>query len=215
MVKLELVYFPIRARNEVICMCLRFGAVPYTCKSVSEWYGQGWGPGVKEKTPWGQVPILFVDGEPLAQSGSIVRYAASLSGLTPTDAFEAAKCDSVFEATQEVCGELNRCVNVYKGDQFAEKKAAVAGLMPVLLGRLSTHLKEGPFFLGHTPFYCDLSVYHILSHVELLDAALLEPHANLKAHMAAVAGLQGVKDYLAERPDCVDIGTKPSLKPKQ
>jgi glutathione S-transferase len=214
MVKLELVYFSVRARSEVICMCLRYGAVPYTCKSVSEWYGQGWGLGVKEKTPWGQVPILFVDGEPLAQSGSIVRYAASLSGLTPTDAFEAAKCDAIFEVTQD-CSWLNPIINVFKGDQFAEKKAAVAESMPAVLGRLSSHLKNGPFFLGEKPYYCDLAVFHICSHVELLDAQLLEPYANLKAHMSAVAGLQGVKEYIAERPDCVDIGTKPTLKPKQ
>jgi glutathione S-transferase len=214
MVKLELVYFPVRARTEVACMCLRYGGVPYTCKSVAECYGQGWGPAVKEQTPWGQVPIMFVDGKPLAQSGSIARYVASMCGVAPADAFEAAKCDAIFEATQD-CAWLDPVVNMCTGDKFAEKMAAVAASMPAVLGRFSSHLTEGPFFLGNKPFYCDFAVYHICSHVQLLDAALLEPHANLKAHMTAVEGLPGVKEYLDERPDCVDVGTKPMLKPKQ
>jgi len=235
--KLELVYFPVRARTEVICMCLRYGKHEYTCKSVAEAYGEGWGAAVKEKTPWGQAPILFVDGEPVAQSGTLVRFAAGISGLTPTDPLAAAKCDAIFEATQDASA-INPIVNVYtvrptpslltqqpsrvnpppppsQGDLFLEKKAALLASMPATLNRFTRHLGDGPFFLGAKPYYCDLAVYHIVSHVRLVDPALLADHDTLKLHMAAVEALPGVKEYLAERPDCVGIGTKPMLKPKE
>ena len=50
----------------------------------------------------------------------------------------------------------------------------------------------------------------------LQEAQLLQKltHPNVVAFMDAVAKLPGVAEYLAERPDCVDIGTAPMLKPK-
>eukprot|EP00729_Bicosta_minor_P008682 gene8682-1187_t len=43
--------------------------------------------------PFGQVPVLFVDDKPVAQTGGICRFAGKLSGLYPEDLFAAAKVD--------------------------------------------------------------------------------------------------------------------------
>lgn len=46
---------------------------------------------LKPQMPFGQVPVLEVDGKYLAQSKAIEMYAARLTGLYPTDTWEAAQ----------------------------------------------------------------------------------------------------------------------------
>ena len=86
MPRLRLVYFPVRAKAEPIRMALRYGQILFEDQSPADYYGVGWGAGAKGMAPFGQLPVLVVDDKPpLAQSGSIMRYVASLSGLAPKD----------------------------------------------------------------------------------------------------------------------------------
>ena len=110
-------------------------------------------------------------------------------------------------------------MNVFRGEQFKEKKATFFGMAPAKIANLAKQLElcsggAGPFFFGAKPLYCDLSVYHVLSNTLLLDATALDAHPGLQTFMGAVEALPGVAEYLAERPDCVDIGTAPMLKAK-
>ena len=50
---------------------------------------------MKEKTRFGQLPILAIDGEELYQSTAIVNYCAKVSGLYPKDDITAAKVDEI------------------------------------------------------------------------------------------------------------------------
>ena len=243
---LRLVYFPVRAKAECIRMALRYGKVEYEDVSVSDHFGCGWGAGAKAMAPFNQLPILVVgDAPPLAQSGSIMRYLAGLTGLEPdpADALMVARCDAVFEASQELAAgdsNVNPIVNVFRGEQFEEKKATFFGMAPAKIANLAKQLElcsggAGPFFFGAKPLYCDLSVYRapppciplwprvlsaryvcadVLSNTLLLDATALDAHPGLQTFMGAVEALPGVAEYLAERPDCVDIGTSPMLKAK-
>ena len=82
------------------------------------------------------------------------------------------------------------------------------------LANLAKQLGDGPFFFGAKPMYCDFAMFHVLDNTRTLEPAALDAHPNVVAFMDAVAKLPGVAEYLAERPDCVDIGTAPMLKPK-
>ena len=56
---------------------------------------------LKSTTPWGQVPVLEVDGEQLAQSGAINSYLARALGLCPADPMGAAKVDEFCDTVEE------------------------------------------------------------------------------------------------------------------
>lgn len=56
---------------------------------------------IKPTTPWGQVPVLEVDGQQLAQSGAINSYVARELGLCPADPFGAAKVDEFCDTVEE------------------------------------------------------------------------------------------------------------------
>ena len=68
--KLQLIYFPVRARAEATRMILEFGNITYTDESPTSFYGKGWKE-AKALSPMGQLPALVVDGgAPIAQSGA-------------------------------------------------------------------------------------------------------------------------------------------------
>jgi len=104
-------------------------------------------------------------------------------------------------------------VNMFRGDTFTEKKAAFCATCPTVLKNLAKQYK-GPFFLGDNPYYCDLAVYHYLSLIKLIEPSLLADFPKADVLMAAVEALPGVSDYLANRPEPVDIGVAPKLVPK-
>ena len=68
--------------------------------------GDAWSS-LKRETPWGQVPVLEVDGKMLAQSRTIMAYVGRVTGLHPEDPFAAAKvdefCDTVEESNLALC----------------------------------------------------------------------------------------------------------------
>jgi hypothetical protein len=66
------------------------------------------------------------------------------------------QCDSVFEAAQELVS-ANPIVNVYRDQQFAEKKAEYFGMFPAKLANFARLLDApgaGPFFLGAVRQLC-------------------------------------------------------------
>ena len=212
--KIQIVYFPVRARAEAPRLILEYGGVDYEDITAKDFCGEGW-PGAKPFTPFGQLPVMVVDGEVIAQSGSIVRYCAKLvPALVPTDAIAAAKCDMIFEAGQEMTA-VNPVVNIFKGAAFAKKKEAFFKDFPPKLANLAKLLdkSDGPFFLGATPYYCDLGVFHQLDNCRSVEPECLAAYPKVVAFMAAVEALPAIKKYLAARPKCVDIGSAPMLSP--
>ena len=199
-------------------MILEYGGVLYVDEKVSDYFGAAW-PEAKAQAPFGQLPLLIADGELIAQSGSIVRYCASLvPGLMPADGIARAKCDAIFEASCELTTSGSPCnvnplVNIFRGDDFIAKRTAYLELALPRIGNLAKQLGNGPFFFGAQPLYCDFGVYHVLSNTLLIEPTCLDAHANLRAFVAAFEALPGVTEYLAARPVPVQIGTAPTLEP--
>merc|ERR1711881_128132 len=63
-------------------------------------------PEEKEKTLWGQVPMLYIDEKPLAQSGSINRFLAATLGFMGDTHLSAGYCDTIYETLNEVISKV-------------------------------------------------------------------------------------------------------------
>ena len=60
------------------------------------------------RLPFGQVPVLNVDGVTLAQTGAIARFCGKLRGLYPTDdPIAAARIDQLIDAATDITARMN------------------------------------------------------------------------------------------------------------
>lgn len=217
---LTLVYLKMQALAESAQMMMRYAKIDYNYEYAFNYWSKPW-PQCKELVPFGQVPVLIVKGDEanmIAQSGAICRYIASLKPdlFKPIDLVQCGRCDAIFDTAQELFAATNPVANFLTGEKFS---GAVAKFMETWPGKLAQYAKqletsaaEGPFFFGAKPMYCDFAVYHHLMTIRLLKADALDAAPAVVAFMAAFEGLEGVKEYLAERPTLIGVGEAPRLK---
>ncbi|GMT24655.1 hypothetical protein PFISCL1PPCAC_15952 [Pristionchus fissidentatus] len=98
----KLTYFDGRARGEVARQIFHLADVPFEDVRVSmaDW------PALKASTPFGQVPLLEVDGQPIPQSYAIFRYLAKQFGFAGSTAFETAWVDALADQHADYFKEI-------------------------------------------------------------------------------------------------------------
>ncbi|VDM80531.1 unnamed protein product [Strongylus vulgaris] len=121
----KLMYFNARGTAEVIRQIFvlaneKFEDIRYT---FDEW------PQHKQEMPFGQMPVLEIDGQKLAQSFAIARFLAKkfgfnlnnaliLLGLAPKCPFEEALVDSIMDQYKDFQNEIRPVFRIIAG--FAE-----------------------------------------------------------------------------------------------
>ncbi|KAG7398714.1 hypothetical protein PHYBOEH_010664 [Phytophthora boehmeriae] len=91
--KLKFTYMPHPGRGEPIRLAFFIGGIEFEDERITREELANRKPSL----PFNQLPVLEVDGEVIAQSLAILRYAGTLSGLYPvTDALTAYLIDELF-----------------------------------------------------------------------------------------------------------------------
>merc|ERR1719151_333061 len=90
----KFVYFDAQAKGELTRLLLAAGNIDYEDFRVgfSDWPGD-----IKATTPFGQMPVLYWDGEELAQSMAIARFVARKVGLAGKSDLEFCQCSTGME----------------------------------------------------------------------------------------------------------------------
>ena len=206
MPKLKLTYFDFDGgRGEPVRLALVLGGVPFEDDRVKF---NDWGAR-KSGTPFGALPVLEVDGVVISQSNTITRYVGKLTKLYPEDPWQAALCDEVMDAVEDLNGRIG--VTMAISDPAAKKAAReelAAGPMSVHLERLNAYLESrgGEYFADNRLTVADLKIFSLVSHLSsgMLDyipadladsvAPLLVAHsARLKMHPKIAAYYEGRK----------------------
>jgi glutathione S-transferase len=129
MPKLKLTYFDIHGgRGEPARLALSIGGIPFEDDRLapSDWQRR------KPDTPFGALPVLEVDGQALAQSNAVNRYVGKLTDLYPSDAWQAALCDEIMEAVEDISTKLAATFFLAEEEKKTQRKALVEGADPVL-----------------------------------------------------------------------------------
>jgi glutathione S-transferase len=204
MTKLKLVYFDIDgARGEAARLAMAIGKVPFEDDRVTfaDW------PGRKPRMPFGALPVLELEGQTVAQCNGINRYVGKLAGLYPGDAWQAALCDEIMDAVEEIATRLWSTMPLPEAEKKTQRESLAAGPLSHSLDRLQRRLVEhgGQYFADGRLTVADLKVFVWIRHlrsgqldhvpVDLPDRVaprLVEHYERVKEHTA-------VKAYYAER----------------
>lgn len=209
---MTLYYLPMRARAEPIRMILHYGNIQFNDVTITfpQW------PEHKarlEICPLGQLPTLqLTNGEILAQSGTIVRYAAKLAGLYPLDPVEAARADMVHEMAQDM-NAINAILNFWPrlGDAYEQNKESYFRNFHRYAAYAESLLGEKYYFGGSQPHYGDFSLFHIIDASVTVSPTCLHPFGKLQRWVSAMQNIPRVKQYLEQRAQVGNLGMCGSL----
>jgi glutathione S-transferase len=203
MTQLKLSYFDMNGgRAEPVRLALAIGGVPFEDHRFAfPEFAE-----IRKTVPFGQVPVLHVDGTLVTQSDAILRYAGKLAGLYPTDAFQALLCDEVAYVVEENSVKMGPTFRMTGEEQKTARLALVNGSIPVYLAWLQARLQAngGEYFADKRLTVADLKVFvdvrglnsGRLDHVPTDLVAKVAPALN--AHMDRIAKLPAVVAYYAK-----------------
>ncbi|KAI9193042.1 uncharacterized protein BJ171DRAFT_535102 [Polychytrium aggregatum] len=185
---LKLTYFDSPGRAEAIRLTLFIGGVEFEDERLTREQFAA----IKPTLPFGQLPVLTVDGEHVvAQSDALLHYAGILSGLYPSN-------DDPFACllTEQALGQLGdmaaKLVEVFHCPDPASMAAACNKLAtevyPPMLAGLDNVLAKysGKYSVGDKITIADVTLYHLVNMVSgpaplipFMPADLVAPYIHI------------------------------------
>jgi prostaglandin-H2 D-isomerase / glutathione transferase len=158
MAKLKLTYFDFHGgRGEVARLALSIGGLAFEDERLSF-------PSWKERkpaAPFGGLPLLEVDGQILTQSNAINRYVGKLVDLYPSDPWQAALCDEVMDAVEDIGHRIVATFELPDAEKKIRREAMVDGVLALYLRTLGKRLGAAgnAYFAGGRLSVADLKVF--------------------------------------------------------
>ncbi|GMR35083.1 hypothetical protein PMAYCL1PPCAC_05278, partial [Pristionchus mayeri] len=198
----KLHYFGIRGLGEVPRQIFALAEVKFENVAVTR---EDW-PEFKKKTPFGQMPVLEVDGKFIPQSFAIARFIASQHGLAGKTPFEAAWVDALADQWKDFQNDFKKFwylkLGFGEGDVDAAKVEhgipARDKFFPLVVKQLK---KNGSGFLvGDAVTWVDVLVANAVADLEEKEAGFLAEYPEVVAHQKKVHAIPALKKWLETRP---------------
>ena len=188
------IYWKFAARAQTSMLILRAANVNYVwdTDTANTW------PKPKENMPFGQLPVLVHNGRVIAQSNTIARYCARLSGLWPTKTDEWLKADMIMEHCNDIYSLMSKAK--YAGNENQQKKAwaeLAEKKYPEHLSWLVKMLGLDDYFGGEKPNAGDVAVFSVLNLASRAGIATpLEKYPTLMKHSKLISEMGTINEYL-------------------
>mmetsp|Transcript_55058 Transcript_55058/g.178294 ORF Transcript_55058/g.178294 Transcript_55058/m.178294 type:complete len:249 (-) Transcript_55058:41-787(-) len=209
---ITLKYFPMAGRAEPIRLALTLGGLQFFDQRIP---GQDWTDKYKPSMPYGQLPVLVVDGKTICQTKAILRYVGKLakynkSPLYPKDPVLAAKVDELLDAFDDLWILLAPTFLIkdqYQKEEYRQQLFAPGGVATEKLAIFERTLADSGtgFAVPQAGFsVADLMYYSFLcvirsGFLEGLGSELLKGYPSISKHKEMVANLPAVKAYYADK----------------
>lgn len=200
-VKYKLTYMKgVYGRAEIARLIFAISQVEYEEHLID--FRNDW-PSLKPEMPFGKIPVLYVDDEPLSETGAINRYLANKYGFCGVNLWEQAQCEMYVGALIDATAKFPW------HERDSEVKAQIeAKLWKEITGpnfekveqRLASEGRK--FLVGHKLSYADMAWMQAIFWVEKHFPEKLQLYPALCALRDRVAGIDGIKQYLEKRPNC-------------
>lgn len=196
----HLIYFDARGRGELTRWLLEYSGTPYTEERIAfgDWAVR------KQSIPTGKVPILMVDGRPLAQSLAIARYLAKEVGLVPKDNLEAAFGDALADTIAEMMAAFykNKMSSVTEDEKERKFNEEInPNIIRPLLGDLNKHLADRSWYSSGQMSWIDLMIAVEFGGLRKSYPKLLDDFPKVAGHVDKVMALPSISAWVKRRPD--------------
>lgn len=201
MVHYRLIYFNSRGRAEPLRFLFALAEVEY--EDVRLDHGENW-QAMKPKTPFGQVPVLDIDGFQLAQTKAIARYLGKEFKMAGRNNLESAKADMLVDGVDDVSSHMRP---VFREKDPEKKKE----LFEVLLkDHITPFLKRYEHFLDQTGTgyfvndqitWADVFLFDALEKWEKRHPELLKSYPKLRQFSDKLASNSRIKTWIEKRPE--------------
>ncbi|CAK8696110.1 unnamed protein product [Clavelina lepadiformis] len=197
----KLYYFQARGLAEMSRLLFAQAEVDYEDVRFS---GEEW-PELKPKMLFGNVPVLFVDGEQIAHSRAIVRYLAREFKLDGGNSLNAAKFDMWIEAIMEAIYKLQTPLSDLSDTKKAELTAAAFNdhIHPKFTKfEEAVDTQGGTYLFGNAISAADIAAFALFEMLNSRypDEKILDRHPTLAKVVAAVQDEPKIAKWLKERP---------------
>merc|ERR550525_1891310 len=131
--------------------------------------------------PFGQAPILEVDGKVVAQTGAIARYCGKMGGFYPRDDdFAAAKIDELIDTATDITVAVGTTMRMKDADEKMEaRKLIVEVTLPKYLTALEKIMKENGstgFYVGTKMTLADIAMWRLFGIFDGIPGNIMEPY---------------------------------------
>lgn len=194
----KLNYFNVKAMAEPIRFILSYVGAKFEDNRFSR---EDW-PQLKPEMPFGQVPVLEVDGKKIPQSVAICRYLAKQHGLAGKDDWEALEIDVTVDTIHDVRTKIAAYHYETNNEAKAAKLEVAKEVVPFYLERLDAQVqKNGGFFVGGALTWADLVFVALLDYLNfMMQSDIIEKYDNLKQLEEKVLALPAIKSWVEKRP---------------
>ncbi|VDM68458.1 unnamed protein product [Strongylus vulgaris] len=163
-------------------------------------------PKHKAEMPFGQVPVLEVDGQQLAQSFAIVRFLSRKFGFAGKTPFEEALVDSIADQWKDFMKEIQPMVKVAlgfeEGDLDKLTKEIFLPARDKFFGYMTKFLKKNKsgYLVGDSLTFADLYLAEYFSEFAKKIPGLFDGFPEMKAHAEKVRSNPILKKWIETRP---------------
>ncbi|KAL4714874.1 hypothetical protein ACJJTC_012546 [Scirpophaga incertulas] len=200
MPKVEFSYFPVKALGEGPRLLMSYGGQEFDDIRVTM---EDW-PALKPSTPFGQLPVLNMNGKKYAQSVALSRYFGRKYGLVGATPEQDLEIDMTVDFVNDIRAkaalvhyEKDEAIQKAKHEDFSKN------LYPDMLSKLnniagqnSGHLAAGKLTWGDFIFAGMYDYLKVMLRMPDLDTK----YPNLKKIADNVYALPQLKNYLANAP---------------
>lgn len=203
--EIKLTYFNIKGLAEMIRLTLTLGGIEF--EDIRMDYQEFMKLKEGGTLPFGQLPVLTVDGKNFSQSQPLLRYAMKLAGTYPSDPLAALELEEVLEAIRETFQE--KIAPTMRMDAAEKKVAREKYASEYLPARLAIFEKRiaangSGWMVGDSYTPADFYVAAIHSWlasgiVDHIPASIFEAYPLFNAISAKVDEIPAVKEYYASK----------------
>jgi len=200
MADIQLTYFDFPGgRGEDCRLCLHIAGVDWKDDRVprGDWMDR------KGKTPFGNLPVLRVDGREIGQSNAILAYLGRRFDLHPSDPWQAARHEAILNVVEELRAKVAATFTIEdEEEKKAARQALSSGYIIAWADNVTKQLGDGPFLAGEAINVADLKLFIAMSWLmngilDHIPTDVFSGHPALIAHHAAVKSHPKVTDWYA------------------